>query len=321
MKRNRNRNRNRYTAQAVSDYTGITCRDSQTAPSDRIRVMCGNNAVMADTSGADREYTDILSPESVELLIDTEERAQEDVFEIGNIGTIEQMGFLSPLKGFMPVPDCFNNTMYARMHVKADGTHEIEYCQKYTNGTISPKMNISLSNLRLAAMYTMDDARSEPFIKKKVQKFVLAAVMDFLNKIEGDAELNEFMVFLNKLLEIKGSLPVTYDVPDEEPVENFYKRLVRALKETPMLVFDEHRAYYALDDEQIEKLAGEMDMGKSDLLKRLKAEQFLYLTKSSVGLKTNVRFAPCGEFITKSYTQWCYCILKLDYLAEQMAAK
>ena len=70
-------------------------------------------------------------------------------------------------------------------------------------------------------------------------------------------------------------------------------------------------------EDHIDTLAEDLNIKKNELLKKLKEYRFLYLTDSSEGYQTCIRFKPCGEFFPKTYTQWCYCILKLDYLAKK----
>ena len=78
-----------------------------------------------------------------------------------------------------------------------------------------------------------------------------------------------------------------------------------------------HKAYYPLDNEGIMLLVEELDMKKSELLKKLKQYNFLYLTESSVGYQSTVRITVEFEGEIDTRTEWRYCLLRLGYLANQ----
>lgn len=98
------------------------------------------------------------------------------------------------------------------------------------------------------------------------------------------------------------------------------------MKHISLLECTKRKAYYGLDIGGIEYLAHKMKMKKVDLLSKLKEYNFLYLTKSSRGYQTNVRFKiepherevlEKGDpsLVGKDYaTEWMYCIYKMEYL-------
>lgn len=112
-------------------------------------------------------------------------------------------------------------------------------------------------------------------------------------------------------------LPFENKLPLLEQPKKLYSKVIQIIKDRHLDIVDEHEAYYTLDKNHIDTLAEDLNIKKNELLKKLKEYRFLYLTDSSEGYQTCIRFKPYGEFFPKTYTQWCYCILKLDYLAKK----
>lgn len=268
---------------------------------------------------------------SVALQIPENER--EEIDEETHIDLRESMkyGCFSPAVGMMGFKVNTGHVFYARILTDSKGSRWIEYCQQYKDKSYSAKMKVKQADLVIATMYLVNEMKekkdpSKFLPKSTVNKIIMNARNDYYNKAVFPQECVCIEQIFLLLLSVYKSLPTenavleAYDCP-----ERFYADVMTAIKKEPAYANgNEHKAYYALSSEYIDKIAGELGMKRDLLLKKLKEYKFLYLTDSSKGYQTCVRF-PAGkseleqEFFPKSYTQWSYCILKLEYLAGQLA--
>ena len=179
-------------------------------------------------------------------------------------------------------------------------------------------MRINKADLMLAAgCRFVPENITNRALRADVEKFIIETTKDYYNKL---LYLNEGldMVSILKLFTSEfAKLPFENKLPLLEQPKKLYSKVIQIIKDRHLDTVDEHEAYYTLDKNHIDTLAEDLNIKKNELLKKLKEYRFLYLTDSSEGYQTCIRFKPCGEFFPKTYTQWCYCILKLDYLAKK----
>lgn len=200
-----------------------------------------------------------------------------------------------------------NNCMYARIWEDGRGTRFVEYCQRYQNGNFSGRMKIRQSDIINAQRYKRcNDKRFDLKRKKIVEK----AEEEYLGKFKGDfREVWDMEDILDVFVRTLGALPEPADSREDERWE-FYLEVVNIVQNlTSQVGIRQHRHYYALVDSDVEYIAQRMGMRKDALLKKLKDYNFLYLVQSSTSCKTNVKIR-C--FDGSSYTQWCYCLWKLE---------
>ena len=252
---------------------------------------------------------------SFSSLVLPDEIANELVGNQNSTERYKELGFFSPIRGMVNISNRLDGKLYAKLYENENGQRNIEYVQEYVNERYSPKMSLSQAGIRIAAQYGFSsEGIQERKIRSKISNFILEANEDYYGKFRGvKADELDVADILNTLYEALPHLPVISGKPSELEEEDFYQSLDFHIKELPYLHTREHKSYYPLEEEEIETLAGKMDMKKLELLKKLKQYDFLYLVSSSKGYQTNVRIKfPDG----KTYTEWRYCIYKLSYFAD-----
>lgn len=258
-----------------------------------------------------------------DLLSEIPEDEQEDVPEpeITDLALVREQGCFLPVQGMKGFMSEFGDRIYARVHVDARHNRFIEYCQQYRNNEISAKMSLPYADLMIAASYKFNDkVMPAAWTKRIVAKFLMDTTRDYYNKLDYPEEQLDIVNLLNTLVANYSKLPLTSDVPKYDTPEALYSDTIRNVKKLGMALVDEHEAYYTLDMDQMDMVAEGMGMKRDELLKKLKEYNMLYLTSSSRGYQSNIRFKNNNtengkEYLGKSHTEWCYCVLKLEYLA------
>lgn len=247
---------------------------------------------------------------TVKIEIPEEERALEAV-ELDELDGAKKFGFFSPVQGMGHIKNALGDQFFARIYQRESGVRYVQYCQKYRDGSFSPKMLILQADMRIAARFDfISKGIPENKIRNKVSGFILATYTDYLGKFSGELE-EEYGIeqILRVLLQAMPSLPVCMEEPDEMTPEDLYRSVIYYVKETALGKLDEHRLYYTMDDECMEYVAEALKLKKKELLKKLKEYGLLYLAKSSRGFKTNVRVK---YYDGSSDTEWFYCLYKLE---------
>lgn len=249
----------------------------------------------------------VVVPNDVMTLnLEVPENEQAEIpAEIDDLKGVREHGFFSPVRGMGHIKNALDDEFYARVCQMADSKRYIEYCQRYRNGSFSPKMLIAQADMRLAVKA---DSICAGRIRNKISAFVLKAYEEYLSKFRGELD-EEFEIekILNVLLQAMPSLPVCLEEPDEMDSEELYRTVVFHVKQTYCGMLDAHKHYYAIDDDCMEEIARSLKLKRMDLLKKLKKHGFLYLAESSRGYKTNVKIRYDNG---KSSTEWLYCIYK-----------
>ncbi len=243
-----------------------------------------------------------------------------------DITAIKKCGYFAPTQGMKGWLTSTNHIFYAKIYRDAKGKRSILYCQQYSNNEFSGIMKISQADLMIAAEYRFMPKRiSEAKQRNKVEKFIMEAKEDYYNNIVFKNEALNILSILNLLIDIYDKLPVDYITQILNDPGKLYQKVVEVIETKWPGILDDHKAYYALPRDYMEILAEELNLKTSQLLKKLSEYRFLYLTESSEGYQTCVRFNNSSpsrqEFFSTSHTEWCYCILKLDYLAKRRMQK
>ncbi|MCI8737753.1 MAG: hypothetical protein HFI11_12445 [Lachnospiraceae bacterium] len=239
-------------------------------------------------------------------------------------------GFFDPVRGMKGFKTNTGHLFYARIFTDSKGNRWIEYCQQYSDDSYSAKMNVKQADLIAGAYFFCDEENTNSgFMSKNTGAKIVANVRnDYYNKTAFPKECVSIKQLFLFLLSIYSLLPTEsdslkeYDYPDR-----FYADIMMAIRKNQAWFDDSlHKAYYALNTEQIDKIANTLNIKRDLLLKKLKEYKFLYLTDSSKGYQTCVRFPAeknklGAEFFPESYTKWSYCILNLEYLANQLTKK
>lgn len=264
------------------------------------------------------------------------ERAEIDKENYIDLEESKKHGFFDPIRGMMGFKTNTEHFFYARIFTDTKGNHWIEYCQKYSNGSYSGKIRVKQADLITGAYYIWskentengDSTGSHSITKHAGAKVIVNARNDYYNKTTFPKECVNIEQIFMLLLSVYNSLPAesdelkVYDSPDK-----LYKSVMNAIQKEPIWLADNfHKSYYAFDTEQIDMIANELNIKRDLLLKKLKEHKFLYLTDSSKGYQTYVRFPAekdkaAAEFFPKSHLKWSYCILKLEYLAGQITKR
>lgn len=253
--------------------------------------------------------------------IPKDEREQTEASPV-ELAEIAKCGWFTPVLDMRGLITNTGHTFYAKICREPKTGQVIKYCQQYKNGTFSEIMIINKADLLIAATYHFISTKiPDTMIKSRVSKFILKTTEDYYGRLLYPREGLDIVSILNMLLSEYENLPVYDEVSLLEQPEKLYKKIIRIIIDRSLNLVDEHEAYYTLHKDQMEQLAQELNITRNKLLKKLKEYHFLYLTESSDGYQTCVRFKPCGGFFTTSHTEWCYCILKLDYLAKRRMQK
>ncbi len=281
-------------------------------PQNEQAVMEGNNEQFKI------EVVDIIEPledAMSEIPQDEREGIEEPPVELADI---TECGFFTPTYGMKGFITDTGHIFWGKLLAEPKTGCNIIYHQQYKDRTFSPQMRINKADLMLAAgCRFVPENMTNRALRADVDKFIIETTKDYYNKL---LYLNEGldMVSILKLFTSEfAKLPFENKLPLLEQPKKLYSKVIQIIKDRHLDTVDEHEAYYTLDKNHIDTLAEDLNIKKNELLKKLKEYRFLYLTDSSEGYQTCIRFKAYGEFFPKAYTQWCYCILKLDYLAKK----
>lgn len=285
---------------------------AETIPQNEQAVMEGNN------EQSEIEVVDIIEPledAMSEIPQDEREGIEEPPVELADI---TECGLFTPTFGMKGFITDTGHIFWGKLLTEPKTGCNLIYHQQYKDGTFSPQMRINKADLMLAAGYRfVPEKITNRALRADVDKFIIETTKDYYNKL---LYLNEGldMVSILKLFTSEfAKLPFENKLPLLEQPKKLYSKVIQIIKDRHLDTVDEHEAYYTLDKNHIDTLAEDLNIKKNELLKKLKEYRFLYLTDSSEGYQTCIRFKAYGEFFPKAYTQWCYCILKLDYLAKK----
>lgn len=233
-------------------------------------------------------------------------------------------GYLSPVSDMRGFKFSTGHIIYAKLRTEPKTRQRVIWCrQQYSNGEFSEAMSINQSDLIIAARSAfMADKISDKSLRNSVGKFLKAVRSDYYGKLLYLNEGIDPLEILNMLIIHYNEIPAEYQASLilERP-EKLYPKILQIIKEKGLDIVDEHKSYYTLYSEQIDTLAEELNTERKKLLTKLREYRFLYIPDSSEGYQANVRFTPDGEFTKTSHTEWCYCILKLDYLIKRRLQK
>lgn len=279
-------------------------------------------AVDSEVVYEDKKVTlDVFNPYASALSM--EDLAIEPTEVSKELEKATKKGFFSPVIGMARLTNILNGKYFAQICIDEKGYRRIEICQEYETGGFSPKIIIKQSDFLRAASYKFGEANiPQRKMKNAVENFLLRLSSECLDKFDGTMSF-DFMEILRALGACYRSLPVHNDFNKEETSREFYRRTMEILRGNEMYSMDEkvglygHKSYYPLNWKDIEYVAQGLDMKASDFLKKLKEFNLLYLANSSRGYQTNVRITVEGEDGPESYTEWRYCILRLEYLASK----
>lgn len=285
------------------------------------------NAVPAEEQAVELVQTElppltvVIPPRPAELAMAEEEQAVDPGETDNESHVMRKYGALATIDGMANIQPVFDNRLYASVSVDGEGNRSIVFCEKYSDGTFSPKMKIAQSGLHMLQMFEKTSpAPLAVKMRNYAAKFLLELSIDYLNKFSGDTPLDMAQT-LKVLLLVKNQLPVYKAEPTEQTPEQFYLGVLEQIR--VLNIPNVHKAYYALELSHINVIAREMDMAPKDLLEKLKEYGFLYLAKSSSGYKTNVRVTvkPANEAMKEEYfpdgnsfTMWAYCIYKKEHI-------
>lgn len=212
-------------------------------------------------------------------------------------------------------------TIFMNICDDSEGKRSIVYRQKYQDGSFSDKMTIKQSDLIMATHYSSKKNENVSF-RNQVNKFMISASREYLDKIKFPNEALPIASILRLMVSNYLTIPVESETVTtilDQP-ERLYPAVINIIKRI-MGHDEEHEAYYALDKSNINYIAENLNVAPKKLLKKMKEYHFLYFTESSVGYQTCVRFKPDGDFYKETFTEWCYCVLRLDYLAKRKLQK
>ena len=264
-------------------------------------------------------------------IVTEEDKAEDAEHFFGELERAANLGILSPVDGMGRIRGILDDSVYARIIETADGDRYLEFCEQYENGKYSHRFKVGQDDLIMAARcgfqpQTIKKGSELIYIKRDVITFMKNLTREYCRKYSGNNTHN-IVEILTGLCKAYKQLPVEKEDVESE-IEVFYKRLVSELHNFSYTSCPEHKSYYVVEDEDIDYLARQFKMTRLKFLKQLKDYNLLYLTSSSKGYQTNIRFSlssPYSLVPDKTFTKWVYCIYNLEYLnsrkEEQMGIK
>ena len=280
-------------------------------PNEQAVMERNNEQTKIEVVGMIEPLEDAMS----EIPQDEREGIEEPPVELADI---TECGLFTPTFGMKGFITDTGHIFWGKLLTEPKTGCNLIYHQQYKDRTLSPQMRINKADLMLAAgCRFVPENITNRALRADVEKFIIETTKDYYNKL---LYLNEGldMVSILKLFTSEfAKLPFENKLPLLEQPKKLYSKVIQIIKDRHLDTVDEHEAYYTLDKNHIDTLAEDLNIKKNELLKKLKEYRFLYLTDSSEGYQTCIRFKAYGEFFPKAYTQWCYCILKLDYLAKK----
>lgn len=275
----------------------------------------------------DAKNKTVVVVRSIELPADIaseipENEREEIELPIDGLEDIIKCGCFSPVAGMKGLITDTGHIFWAKRYIEPKKGEVIKYRQQYKNNKYSEQMVIDKADLVSSALCHFRPNRiSESHTRTIVTKFIMKASRDYYGKLLYFSEGLDIISILGMLMSECDNLPVEIVRSILDQPDRLYSKVIQIIKDKRLNIVDEHEAYYTLYKEQIEIIAMELNIRKNQLLKQLKEYRFLYLTDSSDGYQTCVRFKPYGEFFPATHTEWCYCIYKLDFLAKKRLKK
>lgn len=291
-------------------------------PCSLVEMIPPDERAVVDTNSTKESKVVVIR--TIEPLMDMASEIPEEEREAveslpANLAEIASCGCFTPAVGMKGFVTNTGHIIFAKRCIKSKTDKVIIYCQQYSNGNFSDVMEVNMADLFLASTYHFTtqttSGDNNATMKRKVSSFLLEVSQNYYNSLEYPRENIKVISLLNLLIRECENMPIEYRVSILEQPEKLYWRMVQIIKNKSLNIVDEHDSYYTLWKDQIHTIAEELQVKPTKLLKKLKEYQFLYLTESSEGYQTCVRIKPDNEFQT-SPTEWCYCILKLEYLAK-----
>ena len=259
----------------------------------------------------------VMSSPTYASLVPEEERAEE-VLLAEEYKEARNQGLFSTAAGMARLENVLDGNLYAAIRVDENGNRNIEFCQRYCDGSFSPKVVVSQADLRFAAMYQfVPNGITIPRLKTRLGKFLEQVTSDYFGRISG-AVVYSPVDILNALVAAIDKLPEFQTNGGGWTPETLYAAIADIINgkgTSPIRPYKEHKSFMVFADFQIDMMAQNLDMksGK-ELLKLLDQFNLLYLTKSSKGYQSKV-------YIDENTRDWAYCIYRAEYLAECLCAR
>lgn len=245
-------------------------------------------------------------------LIDEEERAV-DLGTDDRLQEIMKRAEPSPAYGMVQVhiQNGMDDKIYAMIYEDKSGVRYIDFCQRYQDGSFSPRMRVEQSELLSFAKFEKAGNTADKGTKQRAARILSKAEKEYLGKFRGNPfELIDTRQIFLCLITALPSLPVYSDDDRQLRRIEFYRKLVEVVKGFQLQILYPHKFYYSLTEEEVMEAAQRMGMQKLAFLKKLKEFGFLYLTASSKFYQTAVR-----EKYNDGKPCWRYCIFKFSQLA------
>lgn len=216
--------------------------------------------------------------------------------------------FFKTTDGMAYIEDVLDNCLIADIQQGEKGERFFEVCQRYSDGTVSSKIQVRQADLYRLAMSNFDINRIElPQEKQRTKKFFSKFADDYLGKMEKD-ELKPPMEILKAIFAVRSKLPVHQAEP-EIPAKALYYRIIDILKNKMSGSVElslKRKAYYILFEDTMEYIAKHLNMPKRKLVVQLAEYNLLYIQSSGQGYQSKVRIFDTVD--------WAYCLYDLEYL-------
>ena len=286
-----------------------------------LAALGSTNLVPEEEMGVDKKINaSVEIVNMVENVLPVEDRAETGGISSNELDKAAELGAFSPVSGMGKINGFRDNTLYAAIYEDEKRHCFIEVCEELKDGTYSPKLRFSQSDLRKAFLckfnpYTIKKDSPLMLIKSDVINFLKGLIDEQLAMYNVAPEAEDILKILETIWDVWDELPL-YKENISEKRYIFYNRVIEEAKRIN-IGNTEHKAYYAFEYEEIEYLAERLEMKVTDFLKTLKEYGCLYLTQSSNGYQTCVRFKddhdPEDGTLIPSHTEWRYCVYKLEY--------
>ncbi len=319
---------------ANNEKEGIIMSNQQTANNEKEGTIMSNNS---ETAMADNQATNevqenglalkteqstisiTLAPKSINLLVDSIDECDRAVEVVDQEHTKlkamwDKVTLSEYLRDMVNIRNVLNDKIYVGLHENEKGERQIDYCQMYNDGRFSPKMSVSQADMIMAIKIRANKSdKQDKSVTKMADRFFIKAGKDYLGKFRGGVgEAFDIEEIMDALYVALPHLKVAREDSIEWSRTEFYDKLVPILKTLSIQTINDHKSYYIFSRDEIDGVAYNMKLKQIQLLQKLKEYGLLYLTESSRGFQTNVRFRNLDG---STYTSWMYCVYNLDYLA------
>ena len=228
----------------------------------------------------------------------------------------EAQGFFEPTVGMLQILNKFSGRLFAYVQENENGKRDIRFIQQYQDGRYSPEFSISQSDLLTVALGSMESNLQDSETKRDCRRCLRRIRTDYLNKCCGK-EIPNILEVITSLAEVLSKLPVVSERSEMSRAQ-LYSEVLKVINFYCSEVSRYYRrgGYFILTEQEVGRIAREMEMNDKKLLELLKKNRLLYLTDSCCGYQ--VKVPTHKDEKGNAIFEWCYCLLDMEYFSQKL---